>query len=1018
MRDKFLHKTFLSVIMVFLTLYSMAQQRTITGRVTDSSDGNSLPGVNVSVKGSNLGTMTDGDGRFSISAADNTVLIFSFVGFTSQEITVGARNVIDVQMQPDIRALSDIVVVGYGVQTKREVTGSISKVEGERLMDMPVPSFEAALQGKAAGVQVIQGSGMAGSGSVIRVRGIASLSAGGDPLYVVDGIPITQDPFINGERGAFNNNPLATINPNDIESVEILKDASAAAIYGSRGANGVILITTKRGDKGKPTFNFSTRHGISQPARKLDLLNTNEWLQLYQEAWENDGNTGRAPLPGGISWEQAEQTNTDWYDQTTRTGIKQEYNLSMTQGNDKLTSYVGLSYSDNQSFLVGNSYERLSGRVNLDYKILPNLTATLNTSFSRGINNRVFAAWSGGLGSAMSESLPFYPVRNPDGSYFTGGPNPVRQQELLDWRTRENRTISNASISYNPIENLRINGSAGVDYMDLIDDQFEPAEWTTTENIARRYPTWITNYTTSLTAAYDYKVNQDNKLTFLVGGEYQRSKTERYNSIVAFNVDAPLYKNPDIPDRFDNEGNQLSNPIYTTAPDQYWAFLSYFGRVNYSYKDRLYVTGSARVDGSSRFGRNYRYGFFPSAGVGYVISEESFFPTTNSVSFLKLKASWGMTGNADIPNYQRFGTFFRQAGTDGNPYNGEAILYPIRLENPNLKWEEQRTFDIGFELGLFDNRIVADFSYFDKNSTDVLIDRLVQPSTGFSRYFENIAEINNRGVELGLTSKNLTGAFKWTTEINISRLRNKVMDVGPTPPDAISGSGDTRVLPGLPVGVNYLNRFARVDPANGLPIFLDKEGNETYEFNLEDRVPVGSVVPDAVGGITNSFAYKNFDFTVLFTFTIGGNIYDDAAKRQLGIVSNWNMRRDIVDRWREPGDIATFPRLTLESTTYGGLPSFWNLNTTQFLYDGSFLRLRNATFGYNIPSQSLTKLKIQAARVFLSGSNLLTFTKFPGSDPEIVRDHNGPQGRNLSPNVTYLTPPQERSITIGVNVQF
>ncbi|WP_185154167.1 TonB-dependent receptor [Fulvivirga sp. M361] len=1005
-------------VLGFLFPCSIFAQTTVRGTVTDASDGAPLPGVNILVKGTSTGTVTDFSGNFSLTVNESDVLVFSFVGYKPQELTVGTQSNLTISMDLDIAQLTEVVVVGYGVQTKREVTGSISKVDGQELMSTSVPSFEAALQGKAAGVQVIQGSGTAGAGSMIRVRGIASLSAGGDPLYVVDGIPITQDYFLNDNRGAFNNNPLATINPNDIESVEILKDASAAAIYGSRGANGVILITTKRGKSGKPTFNFSTKFGISQPTREVDLLSSEEWLQLRQEAWENDGNVGLAELPGQVTWEQARQTDTDWIDLTTQTGIRQEYNISMSQGNEKLSTYIGFSYSDNESFLVGNSYERLSGRVNLDYNFTDKLKASVTTSLSQGVNNRVSGAWDGGLGAAMSDALVIYPVRNDDGSFFTGGNNPLRKQELNEWRTRENRVLSTLKFNYAPIDKLQINVSGSLDYMDILDDQFEPQEITNTENIAKRYPTWVTNYTLSATAAYDLNVDQNHSFKFLVGGEYQESLTEKWNKIEAFGVDGPLFDDPAIPDRFDDNDNPLPNPVYETAPDEIWSFLSYFTRVNYNYKDKLFVKASARVDGSSRFGSNNRYGFFPSLGAGYVLSEESWFPKTTAINFLKLKASWGITGNADIPNYQRWGTFQRREGDDGNRYNQQPIIFPVRLENPDLKWEVQRTYDIAVEIGFLNDRITAEVAYFDKNSSDVLIDRLVQASTGFERYFENIAEISNKGFEIGIKSRNIDGVFGWTTEINASHLKNEVLDIGATPPDAIAGSGDTRVVEGLPVGVNFLNRFARVDPENGLPIFLDKEGNETYEFNLDDRVPVGNVVPDWTGGITNTFNYKNFDLSILFTFTLGGNIYDDSGKRQLGVVSDWNMRSEIADRWRQPGDVAKFPRLTMEANNYGGLASFWNLNTTQFLYDGTFGRIRNVTLGYNLPDEFVSKMKLRNARVYFNATNLLTFTKFPGADPEIVRDHEGPQGRNLSPNVTYLTAPQERAFTLGVNIGF
>ncbi len=504
----------------------------------------------------------------------------------------------------------------------------------------------------------------------------------------------------------------------------------------------------------------------------------------------------------------------------------------------------------------------------------------------------------------------------------------------------------------------------------------------------------------------------------MLGTEYQHSLTTKYNEIQYFDVSEPIYEDPQIPARFDENDNPLPNPVITSGFDEEYSFLSYFTRVNYVLQDKVFINASARIDGSSRFGRNNRYGFFPSVGAGYLVSEEDFFPKNNIVTSLKLKASWGITGNADIPNYERWGYFERRGQENGNLYNQLPILYPQKLENPNLKWEVQQTYDLGFELGLFDNRITTEFAYFNKNSTDVGINRLVQPSSGFKTFFENIAEISNKGIELSLKSRNLVGKFEWTTEINGAKLKNEVIDIGATPPDAISGSGDTRVIEGLPVGVNYLNRFSRVDPATGNPIFLDKDGNETFEFNLEDRVPVGNVVPDWTGGISNTFRYKNFDLSVLFTFSVGGNLYDDAAKRQLGVVKNWNMRRDIVDRWQKPGDVAKFPRLTQNPNTYGGLPSEWNLNTTQFLYDASFGRVKNISVGYSINPEALNKYKIQSARVYFNVTNLFTFTKYPGPDPEVVRDHNGPQGRNLSPNVTYLTTPQEKSFIVGLNIGF
>jgi TonB-linked SusC/RagA family outer membrane protein len=966
-------------------------------------------GTSILVKGEARGTVTDADGKFSIELAEGGTLVIRFVGYKTQEITPQGTE-LNLELVEDFSSLNEVVVVGFAIQEKKEISGNISKVKGSELTMFPVTSFETALQGKAPGVQVIQGSGLAGSGAVIRVRGISSVSAGGDPLYVIDGVPITNEPFLNGNRGAMNYNPLATINPNDIESVEILKDASAQAIYGSRGANGVILITTKRGASGKLRVNFGARFATSNPTRITPMLNNREWLQLYQEAWENDGGVGRAALPGGISWEDAQKTNTDWVGLTTRTGFKQDYNLSLSYGTQKLKAYFGFQANGNQSYLVGNSYDRLSFRGNLDYELTKDLKVSLSTSYSRGDNWRVPSAWDGGLGSALSTALPFFPVKTNDSTYFTNGSNPVRQRDLLQWRTRENRTINSINLDWNtPIKGLSFTGNFGVDYMDMSDEKYTPRDLGgfNHNGLAERWPNWVTNYNSFITANYKYDISEKHKLKFQAGLEYQKNTREFYNFINSTDANGPFWSKPSF-------GNNRADNRQVGQTESF-SFLGRFFRATYSFNEKLYVNAIMRVDASSRFGKNYRNGYFPSIGASYLLHRESFMESFDWLSNLRLRAGFGATGNANaLPANARYFIF----SNTGLPYNGDPVINPSQYGNDDLKWEISRMVDAGLDLGLFDDRIKLDFSVYNKRTSDVLISRRLQLSSGYGEQFTNVGVIENRGVDIALTTRNMTGRFKWTSEFVIGWLRNRVLDVGTIPPDAIAGSGDTRVVVGHPVGVNFLNRFHRVDPNNGLPIFLDKDGNETYQFRLNDRVITGSVVPDAVGSFTNRFSYKGFDLEVFFTYTIGGNIYDDAAKRQLGIVSDWNMRRDITDRWTQPGDQARFPRLTLTPQTYGGLPSFWNLNTTQFLYDGSFLRLRNLSLGYNVPSAKLSQFRISGLRVYLGASNLLTFTHYPGVDPEMARDMEGMQGRNISPNVTYLTPPQERSFYFGFNVQF
>ncbi len=1006
------------VPLLFLMLTSMgySQNSTVKGKVSDEN-GEGLLGATVRVDGTGKGMYTDADGNYSISGlpAGDQVVIVRYIGYEEVREVVslkeGQTTVFNSQLNLEGSQVDEVIIVGYGVQRKRELTGSISKIGTKEINEIPATSFEASLQGKAAGVQVIQGSGIAGAGAMVRIRGVGSISAGGDPLYVVDGIPITQDPFLNGDRGGQNNNPLASINPQDIESIEILKDAAAAAIYGSRGSNGVVLITTKRGQRGKPQFTLGVRGGVSRPTNLIEFLNTDEWVQLYQEAWENDGNVGQPTLLPGLYSPDSARANgtTDWYDQVTGLGIKQEYNLSMRQGGKKLSTFASLGYMDNQSYLVGNSYRRYTGRINIDYNILDNLKVGLSTSGSYGRNNKVSQAWEGSLGTAQSTALPYFSTEDPNPNFGYPG-NPITRRTAIDWRTIERRSINTATLEYRPVKNLIIKANASLDYMNMGDNYLEDTVWTTFQSVGREFTNKVTNWNANGFAQYDFSMlPEKHKLSVMGGAEAQKYRNES-GFMEVTDVNNHLY--------LDWEGSDNSDTITSTNPPDVYTFNSFFGRVNYLLSDKYTFKASIRVDGSSKFGRNNRYGVFPAVGAGYIISEEPFWKEkmASKINFFKLKASYGVTGNADIGSNSRFGTF---SSLDNNIfYNNDTILFPTQLENLDLSWETTRTYDVGFEMGVLDDRIHGEFSYYYKDTRDVLMNVATPPDAGFLNYSANVGQIENQGVELGITSYNLVGKFKWRTVLNIARNRNKVLDVGTAPPDALAGSGDTRVVVGEPIGVNYLVRFSHVDAENGRPVYLDADGNETFDWSTDHRVVVGNVQPDFQGGFRNVFEFKNFDLNVFWTFSVGGKIYDDAAKRYNGVIVDWNIRRDMIDRWTGPGDTdAQYPRVTLDPATYG-LDNYWNYNTTQWLYNASYARLKVVSLGYNIPINVEKNSLINRARVYVTGTNLLTFTPYPGSDPEIVRDHNGPQGRNISPNVTYLTPPQERVFTVGVDLNF
>ena len=1004
----------LLLLLVMLFTTSMYAQ-TIRGKITDLSK-DPVIGAGVVIEGTQFATITDALGNFSFGKLQaNTkyklkVTMLGFQPIVKEVQTTNGEQSFTFTLREDSKQLEDVVVVGYGTKTKREVTGSISRISSKELNDLPVQSFESAMQAKLPGVQVTTGSGLAGSAAKITVRGISSISAGGDPLYVVDGIPITQDYFLLGNNGGMNQNPLASINPDDIESIDVLKDAAANAIYGSRGSNGVILITTKKAKKGvEISYNGSV--GTSQPTALPNMLNNTQYLQLYQEAYENDGGVGLAPLRGGISWEDARKTNTNWVDLMTQTGVKHSHNVSVSKGTEKFNILGNVSYSNNESYLVGNSYDRTSLRLNGDYRFNKFIKLNVTSSFSHGVNHRVNAAWSGGLGSAMSTALPIYPVYNPDGSLWRGGDNPMIAQLHKKWQTAEDRSINGAQLDIRLTDRLNFNANANLDYMLINDDQYQDKEFsagTPHAGFASRGITTVKNYNYFAQLTYDVKTSIKHKLKIMGGYEYQRSLKNNRG-----------YSATNMKDDFNNPTAKVEDSIlysynqYRNNPSE-WKFNSMFARASYGFKNKLFLEGTMRMDGSSRFGKNYAFGFFPAISASYLLTEEGFMANYPAISMLKIRTSIGKSGNANIPENARF----YEWGIGNTGYNGTPITYPTKLGNDDLRWETSWTKNIGVDIGFLNDRITMTAEYYVRNTTDVLMDLGLPSSIGIGNYTANIGEVLNRGTEFSITSRNFDSKdFKWTTNFNIARNYNEVTSTGLYSSDAVGGgTNDTRVQVGSPIGTNYLVRFSHIDAATGRPVYLDVNGNETYTWDPKDRVVAGDVLPEAIGGLNNQFSYKNWDFSFLFNFVLGGDIYESSAKRQLGVVTNWNMRTDLFDRWQQAGDVAAFPRLTLDTKTYGsGTP--W-INTTMWLHDGTFARLRNVTIGYRIPKSHLAKLKIASARVSFIVTNLLTFTKYPGLDPEIARDFENSTDRNMSPNITYLTPPQEKTYSLQVSITF
>lgn len=1037
--------TIYTLLLLMIGAIGMNAQ-TISGTVKDDKN-NPIPGAVVAVLATGKGTQTDMDGKFKLelTAGEHKVQI-TFIGFENFEQTIALSNgqnfPLDVVLKSNEITLENLEIVGYGIERNKPNTGAVSKINGKDVTAVRTPSFEAALQGQAAGLQISQGSGMAGAGSIVRIRGISSISAGGDPLYIVDGIPITNDYFLRGNSGAMNNNPLATINPQDIESVEVRKDAAAAGEYGSRAANGVIIITTKKARQKGWKFDFNINSGIATPASLPNMLNTEQYLRIRQEAWENDGGTGYVWLPNLTSatddaatreaaYNEAMKTNTNWVKETVGMGNKYGAQFGARYGGKNHNVYFSLGYDNNESFMIGNSYRRLSARINPEFKIGKKLRVNLALSGTRGINNRVDAAWSGGLGDAMSNALPYYPVLHSDTTYNSNGEvvnkpgdyffwrdewggtkNPVAARNLKRWANVEDRFVNSARIIYTPYKNLYIIATGGFDWMHIGENRLNPAALDVNNSLGNYSSDQriVRNYSYNVTAEYSKELMEHLNANILVGHELQTSNTDSYNDYIP-NLGQDIQELSDV-----NPGD--TSRIRNVYNKEEFSFIGFFAKGSINYKEKYFLDATFRRDGSSRFGTNNKFGNFPSVSAAWVVSEEHFLKDNKNLTFLKIRASWGLTGNSSIPANAQYSLY--SAANNGLLYNQQPIIFPTQRGNDNLKWETTNNSSFAIETGFWQDRLTLMVEGYRKYSRDVLMNVSLPASTGFSNFWDNVAEVKNQGLELTVGYNWFKkSALAWKTTANFSYNYNELVSIGEYTPDAVSGgTNDSRVIVGKPIGSFYLVEFSHIDPENGRPVYLDLDGKETYDYDNSIRKFVGSGLPKMYGGFTNTWTWKNLTLSALCTYSLGAKIFDSSAKRQLGVVSSWNMRTDVLDRWQEPGDDATYGKLTLDETNYGLPAGFPWWNTSLFIYNADFLRLRNLSLDYTFQKSSIEFLKLQSLSIGAFVTNVFTITNFPGLDPEIVRDFENAQDRNLSPNVTYLTPMQERSFNFRLSANF
>jgi TonB-dependent starch-binding outer membrane protein SusC len=1023
-----------SLLLFFgLSLSMIAQDRRITGKIVSSGDGSPLQGVNVQIKGTTKGTSTDATGSYAVSVPDGKgTLEIRSVGFTTKTFQIGSQSVINIALEESDNSIGEVVVVGYGTQKKSNLMGNVAQINSKSIENLPVVTIEQAIQGRAAGVFVESGNGKVGQGIKMRIRGSSSVSAGNEPLYVIDGIPMTTTP--SGSTADVPN-PMADINFNDIESIEILKDASAAAIYGARGSNGVVLLTTKKGKAGKTNFNLSYFTGMSEATGHRQFLNTTDYVTLFKEARANAGFSvaggenrfTRYAVGEKARWADPTSplyTNTNWEDQVFRKGSTNQLDLNITGGTDKTKFYASGSYSKQEGILVRNSFERISSRINLEHKASDKISLGINASIARTFNTRLANdnAFSTPLQIiALAPMSPVFDPRtitptNPTGDYtdtyngvdVTQYYNPLVSIKNSSNSTETYRTIGNVFGNWNIIDGLSFRSEYGFDLSFRNDDQYNGKKTvrnSVNANNGEAYKNNINifNYNTNNFFSYNKLFDQKHNLNVVLGMSYQQSKR---TSIDATGRDLPS-------DAYKTIASGATKADANSF-ERTFSFLSYFSRINYSFNNKYLFGLSGRVDGSSRFGANNRYGFFPAVSAGWILSEESFLKEVRQISLLKIRGSFGYTGNAEINNFGSLGLYSALNSSNNSAgYAGIPGQRPSQLENPDLKWEKTAQTDIGLEIGFFNNRISAEVDYYTKNTTDLLLNVNVPGTSGFNSQLKNVGELENKGWEFVLKTDNKFGDLTWRASINAAINKNKVLNLQG---QVITGGFLNRAVEGQPLSVFFGPEYAGVDVDNGDALYYlntkKSDGTidrtKTNDVNLAENVVIGNPNPKWIGGITNDFNFKGVDFSFTFQGVYGNDVYNGAGKFMSANGDFYdNQTLDQMTRWQKKGDVTNVP----QARYVGGNGT---AESSRYLEDASYTRLKTITLGYTLPKSILDKLKLTRIRIYATANNLLTFTKYTGWDPEVNTDYLG----GIAAGNDFYAAPQSKTITVGLNLGF
>ena len=997
-----------------------ARGRKVTGKVTDML-GEPIIGATVQVAGKKgVGGITDLDGNFSVEASSNDKLIISYIGYNTKEVTLKGNGNVSVSLSENVKQINDVVVMAYGTQTKHDITGSIGTIDFDELGDIPAGQFSQKIQGKLAGVQVSQGTGVPGQGMSVKIRGAASLSTNATPLYVVDGFPIVGD--------------INNINPSEIESMSILKDASATALYGSRAAFGVVMITTKKGKVGKTNVDINAYMGVQAVPHKgrPDMMNGTEWAQFKKESYEDLG----VEVPEVYQNPSQYGKGTDWYDAMLQHAVIQDYNVAIRGGSERFSTSLVLGFFNQDGVVLNSDYNRFSVRSNSEFNINKKVKLTFSVAPTYSFENRpstdgAFFSGSGLLANAALTS-PILNYKDADGNYpvavTTPGitqvdtPNWVRSIKDIKNRRTIKRLLANAALEVKPIEGMLLKTSIGTDIGSENHFYFQPstagrafsaAPNSINANLSdanNRYYSWLWENT----ASYAKKLG-DHSFDVLAGFTAQRFRSD-YSAISGSNfaddrvqtIDAALVKN---------------NP---TQDIQEWSMVSFLGRINYNYKEKYLLSASIRRDGSSRFGADNRWGNFPAISAGWLVNEENFMKSIKWLSMFKVRASYGVTGNNNIGNYTQYNVI-----SNSNAVFGSTVASGIRvtnLGNVELGWEKTSEADLGVDLSFLNNRITFTYDYYNKVTRDLLYSLSVPRESGFSNFMGNVGKLKFWGHEFSVNSHNLTGEFRWDTNFNISFSDNKVLALSGLSDQLVAYTGfvSTITKVGGRIGqfygmvqegvykdqADYDNSPKAVDSEVGTIKFRDvnEDGKITYDEVGGDKTEIGNPLPKFTYGLTNNFYFKNFDLSVLCTGSYGNKIATPMEQGMTNLDGLFNVLKEVKDRWRSPEN----PGAGKYGKTTGGTGRERDQFHSRYVKDGSYFMIKNITLGYTLPKNTIKF--VSSLRVYASVQQPFVFTKYKYGNPEVGTNFDGSTPSSLLQGIDYSTYPVPRTFTLGLNL--